>query len=335
MTVPASESKPKLRWWPALKWLCFALLLGFISRRAWQLWVTAPQEKIQLDWSWLVLAAVAYAVGWLPSVWFWREMLRTLRQPLGIWDSVRAYYVGHMGKYVPGKALVLVIRASLVKGSGVNPLLAGSTAAYETLVFMATGAALALASAPFALGESFWSRIPATWGWLKAYLILWPFAVMGVTFATTPLSAWLFTKICRKMAPGQSTDGATLPAISAGLICQGIGVTMSGWACHAISLGFVLRAISPETWSRNEFPVWLASTTLSTVSGFVVLIAPGGVGVREGLLIEMLKDQPQIGPHVALIAAGLLRAVWFGTELALAGVLSMAHRITKGRRQPR
>jgi hypothetical protein len=35
----------------------------------------------------------------------------------------------------------------------------------------------------------------------------------------------------------------------------------------------------------------------------------------------MLKDQPGIGAEQAMLAAGLLRAVWFAAELLAAGIL--------------
>jgi hypothetical protein len=242
----------------------------------------------------------------------------------------------------------------MVKNRGVDPVLAAVSAGYETLVFMATGAALALAYSPFALSETFWNRFPASWAAIKDYRVLWPLFVMGATFATTPFSAWLFTKICRKTVPSEPPqavcqelplhepkepgatlnrqvpqeiiDSLSLPAITAGLICRGVAVNALGWACHALSLGFVLQSISKQPIDWTQFPLWLASTSLSTVAGFVVLIAPGGVGVREGLLIETLKDQPQIGPQMALIAAALLRAVWFLTELIAASVLLLANK---------
>lgn len=109
----------------------------------------------------------------------------------------------------------------------------------------------------------------------------------------------------RQMDVDSMVSGVS-PTISAALISLGIAMTSVGWICHALSLGCVLQAISDAPFSGNSFPRWLAATTVSTVGGFVVLIAPGGLGVREGLLIEALKDQPEISPSTAVIAAGLL-----------------------------
>jgi uncharacterized membrane protein YbhN (UPF0104 family) len=309
-----------------LKWAFFVLVLYFVARRAVQLWNSAPAESIQVNGYWLIPAVLTYLIGWLPSVWFWRAMLRAMRQPLGWMDAIRAHYVGQVGKYIPGKGLVLVIRGSLVKNAGVNPILGGVTAAYEALVFMAAGAALGLALAPIAFGDSFWKQIPTQLLWLRDQPILVPLLVFALNFATTPISAWLFTRMGQKTMKQTRADNSDLPSISAALVAKGVAITSLGWFCHAISLGCVIQSVATKPMDVKQFPIWLAATTLSTVGGFVILIAPGGIGVREGLLIEVLKNQPDLGPTLAVVVAGLLRAVWFVTELITAALLYVTRR---------
>ena len=70
------------RVWKLLKWSLFAVTLIFVGRQAWELW---NKEEIretslaQIHVGWLALSGVAYAAGWLPSVWFWHRMMRAMR----------------------------------------------------------------------------------------------------------------------------------------------------------------------------------------------------------------------------------------------------------------
>lgn len=313
-------SRGRFRLWPMLKWVLFLTLMVFLGRRALQLWRDAPQTDLHVNVLWLVPAAAMYLVGWLPSVWFWQAMLRRMEQRVGWYEALRAYYVGQVGKYLPGKALVLVIRGSLLKDAGANAVFAGVTAAYETLMFMWVGTALALALAPLTLPESIWRQVPAAVQGLRQPAWLLPLVALTGTLATTPFSAWLFTRVGRQALPREA-DAPPPPALTAGLMVQGACITSLGWLCHALSLGCTLQAISNRSFDGAQFPVWLAGVCVSTVGGFVILIAPGGLGVREWLLVEMLKDQPALGPAQAVVAAGLLRAVWFVIELAAAGLL--------------
>lgn len=308
------------RWWPWAKWSLFILMLYFVGHRAVGLWQSSPTIELHVDIRWLVPAATFYLVGWLPSVWFWRALLIRMRQTPGLYATIRAYFVGHMGKYVPGKALVLVIRGALLKDYGANPVLAGLTSAYETLVSMSAGAAIAIAIAPTVIPESLWEKLPAACQFLRQQPLLVPIAVAIATFASTPFSAWLFTKVGRKAVP-RTTEADFPTSISARLVSLGVIITSLGWICHALSLGCVLQSISDSPIGFSMFPVWLASVAGSTFLGFVVLIAPGGLGVREWVLIESLKDQPLIGTEKAIVAAGLLRIVWFVAELGAASVL--------------
>jgi glycosyltransferase 2 family protein len=257
-----------------------------------------------------------------------------MQQPVGIWDALRAYYVGHVGKYVPGKAMVLVIRGSLVKDAGVNPLLAGLTAAYETLVFMATGTMLALAIAPFSMRESVNQQMPEFMRWIGDHPSAVSLLVAGLTFASTPISAWLFTKLGLKTLPKTEFETSMSPSISAALISLGVVVSSLSWTFHTISLGCVIQSISDAPFDLTEFPRWMLCCTASTVGGFVILIAPGGLGVREGILIELLKNQPEITAAGAVVVAGLLRAVWFISEMvgALMFYVAKPSRLTKERK---
>ena len=277
-------------------------------------------NKLHVDFRWLVPAAIFYLIGWLPSAWFWRALLGQMHQKPGWYATVRAYFVGHMGKYVPGKALVLVIRGALLKDHGANPVLAGLTAAYETLVSMSTGAAIAVALAPTVIPQSLWEKLPAACQFLRQQPYLVPVAVAIATFASTPFSAWLFTKVGRKAIP-RTTEAGVATGITGRLVSQGVIITSLGWICHAMSLGCVLQSVSDLPIDLSLFPIWLASVAGSTFLGFVVLIAPGGLGVREWVLIETMKDQPLIGAERAIVAAGLLRIVWFVAELGAAAVL--------------
>lgn len=325
MNEASPPSNRAVRIWQLIKLVLFCVVVVFVIQRAHQIWKSAPSDPIEIHALWLIPASLTYVLSWLPSVWFWEALMKRTGQPIDWWTATRAYYVGHLGKYVPGKALVLVIRGTMVKDVGVDPILAGLMVVYETLVFMAAGIALGIASAPWVFGEAFWQRLPSWLRWFSEYPVLSVAVVFVGIFATTPFSAWIFTNLGRKAVPSTAT-GIVIPAISPWLVSQGVVATTFGWLLHAVSLGFVLQSVSSHPVDWSQFPIWLAATTCSMVGGFLVIIAPGGLGVREGLLIEVLQRQAQIGPATAVLAAVLVRAVSFGSEVLVAAVLYAAHR---------
>ena len=96
----------------------------------------------QVRWSWLVASGIIYLVGLLPMGFYWLAIMRALGQRPTIAEILRAYYIGHLGKYVPGKAMVVYLRTDLIRGSRVDTGLAAVSVFAETLTMMAVGAAL-------------------------------------------------------------------------------------------------------------------------------------------------------------------------------------------------
>jgi uncharacterized membrane protein YbhN (UPF0104 family) len=122
------------------------------------------------------------------------------------------------------------------------------------------------------------------------------------------------------------TGEATGPpaAISARLLLAGSAAFLVAWALHGLSLGLTVGSITDAPFEWSHWPMWTASVALATSIGFAAVFAPGGLGVREALLIETLRLQAGVSAHAAVTAAVLLRVVWFSAEIVLAVVLYLA-----------
>ncbi len=71
------------------------------------------------------------------------SVLRASPTPIALGPALRAYLVSHLGKYVPGKAMVVVMRAGMSVPFGARGATAAIATFYETLVMMASGGLLA------------------------------------------------------------------------------------------------------------------------------------------------------------------------------------------------
>ena len=69
-------------------------------------------DVLNLAWGKIGLAAVFYGLGLIPGGLVLYEGTRVLGYRVPIQDVLSAQVVGHLGKYVPGKAMVVVIRWS-------------------------------------------------------------------------------------------------------------------------------------------------------------------------------------------------------------------------------
>jgi uncharacterized membrane protein YbhN (UPF0104 family) len=86
-----------------------------------------------------------------------------------------------------------------------------------------------------------------------------------------------------------------------------------------LSLGATLRAIGVDNVNfLSQLPLLVAAVSFAVVSGFASML-PGGVGVRDLLLMQLLA--PHIGDANALIAAVLMRLVWLVSEVCVCVIL--------------
>ncbi|MCA8988472.1 MAG: hypothetical protein KDA78_12555 [Planctomycetaceae bacterium] len=103
-------------------------------------------------------------------------------------------------------------------------------------------------------------------------------------------------------------------------VLRWIGLLGLGWILNACSLGCVLVGIG-QTVSLSDLPVWICAAAGSTSLGFLVLFAPGGLGVRDALLMGLLQMCTPIATAHIVVIAVLVRLVSLISELLFALLL--------------
>lgn len=298
--------------WQLLK---YAVVLVVLAAVAWQIrrrWVEAGEQAEaavhEVRPAWLVAAGLFYLFGWLPAGIWWQQVMRATGQHPPWWASLRAYYVAHLGKYVPGKAMVLVLRAALVRRSGISAGCAVAAAIYENFFTMALGAALAGGLMLVTLQPR------------PAWVVLAALVFVGTGLPALPA---VFNRVARRLSAilrrGEAVQIRRLGMRDA---LVGMVELSAGWMLSGLSLGATLHAVGgadgaalvdPGNWS-----LWTAAVALAIATGFAAVWFPGGLGVREGILVEVLT--PSVGPGPALVATLTWRLVTVLAEAAAAGV---------------
>lgn len=318
MNAPVSQLSRQLkRLWPALKWGMFLIVLAFVAYHGFALWRQYDGKSTHVRWGWLGLAIATSVFAWLPSAWYWRRLLSELGVGARWPDVARAYYCGHLGKYVPGKAAVIVIRSALLRNAGVPATAAALTVTVESLTYMWAGALLLVALYPF-LAPQVAGRLGAAFGTTTVRVVL----IVAVVYVGAFVLRTLMRSHRRLANAFRSVDPQT-PTVpetrSLETSVAGVCVFLVAWWAQGLTLGLTIAAVSDGAIAWHDWPLWTATAAASLVGGFVAIFAPGGIGVREGLLMEILKGH--VGPHEAVVIALLLRGVSLAGEILTAALL--------------
>ncbi len=289
-----------------LKILAAIIVFAALGRHVFRTWsdLRAHHEVITFDPVWILLAVVFYLAGLICQGLFFDRVLAGGDVLVGSFPAVRAYMISHLAKYVPGKAMVVLVRVGLVVVFGGIKSTAAIATFYETLVMMAAGGLLGAVG--FAVARAF----------SLAGLSL----ALGVAFLIVVLPA-VFPRVARLASkPFRGVGPETHPRITNRLLAEGLALSTAGWILLGSSLFATTRGASTGVVvGLADMPVLVAASALATVGGFVVAIAPGGLGIREGILIVALK--PTLGPDGSVVAALALRLSWVAAELIAAAVL--------------
>ena len=292
-----------------------AAAIGYLVYRSANQLADKQVDLSKIDYRWWLGAVAVYMLSMLLSAIFWQRVLIAFGQQPKFTDSVAAFFTSQLGKYVPGKAMVVVIRTDMIRGQHVNTKPAAASVFVETLTWLFTGAAIASLLMIVKFQEHRVLQITAAILTVMAGIFTWP-----------PVFQKIATKVSSigKANPNNVFAGLNLKTMSQGWLLLTIG-----WCFNGASLWMVIRGILGDL-QPEDYWLTLACVSLATVAGFVSLL-PGGIGVRELVMIPLLG--PTIGPANAIIAAIVIRLVWLASEVAGAGGFCAVRFLTNGNKQ--
>lgn len=228
----------------------------------------------------------------------WQRVLRALSLPGSHGsDSKRNWYVTQMGSYIPGKFWMYIGRAAFLGARGAGGAKSSAAIALENIYLMVSVCLMALVAIPFTGG----TRMP---GGVRAALAV----SMGAT-----LLALLAPGIRRGLAalitrrPGG--DPGVLPELSLGSQAVMIGFDMLSWTFRGASLFFWFLAAGAGAGREVQMlSVCLLAMPVSWLAALLLVIVPGGIGLRESI-------------------QGVLLQEFAGASLAVATTIALSHRI--------
>jgi len=278
----------------AVRIAVFGILAFFLARVLASSWDEIGRSTAALRPSWPGLLAASACVigGYAVLIAAWRLLLSAWQSPLGVVAATRIWFVSSLGKYVPGKVWSIGAMAMLARDAGASPLAATGSAIIMQVVNLAAG--FAVVAAAGAGSRELLIAYPvlsaAAWVALVATGIGLAFGPALLTWAVGTAA-----RLIRRPVPA-------LPHLSRTTLLLVFGANTVAWIAYGVGFGLFWTALLGRGGGVSMAA--LAVYTASYLLGFLALVAPGGLGVRESILIGLLVSLRLASPaDAALLAA--------------------------------
>jgi uncharacterized membrane protein YbhN (UPF0104 family) len=251
-------------WIVAAQLALAAVIVWFAVDRLRGQWSEVAQTAAGLEprWSIVALSCLVVLLTYAVLIQTWRTVVAGWGQRLGFMDAARIWTVSNLGRYVPGKVWQLGAMAYLAEQRGVSGVVAAGSALVVTVVNLIAGFVVAAVTGADLLGFS-------TLG-----LVLIAVAAASVLFAPAVIPT-----LVRWAARLLGRDASAVPALPASALWFAVIASGVAWVMYGIA--FRLLALGVLGSAPGATSLYVAVFTGSYVLGFIVLIAPAGVGVRE------------------------------------------------------
>ena len=217
----------------------------------------------------------------------WRLLMSDQNHRVPTRLAVQVFFISQLGKYLPGNVGQFLGRGVLAKSTGIPVGVAVGTAVFEGIWNLVIGLTLALLSTwvlyDLVTVHSVNPAFGAKAGWLLALALVLPWLSVKVLNAVLP-------NLSRKVGGGELLR---LPRLRTSLLVSLLILI------NFMMLGYVLK-LQAEVFFAAPDVDWLSITLLFSsawVAGYVVPGAPGGLGVREAMMVVLLT--PLTGAPVA------------------------------------
>jgi glycosyltransferase 2 family protein len=261
-------------------------------------WTQVRAGVASLGFLAVVGALVAVLLALVGTMQVWRALLAALGSPLAARPAARVFFLGQLGKYLPGSVWPVLAQMELGTEHHVPRHRSASASVLTMLFCLLAGLLVALVTLPFAPGARSYR-----WVFLAApvlVLCLFPQVLNRI------LDRLL--KLARRPPLEQPLGGRAVVGALAWALVSWVFFGLQIWVL-AIKLG------APD---GRAALLSIGGFAFAWCVGFVVVFVPAGAGIRDALLIATLG--PMLGVGKATAVALVSRVLMTVGDLITAGL---------------
>lgn len=282
-------------------WYSRVLLIIVLVAVIWVVWKNVSEissYSFEFKHSYLLASFIVIIINYFFCFLIWHRLTVSFGLHVPIIKAARGWFLSYLGKYVPGKIALLLVRMDAYGGySGKKVAVATIVEYIIALVAACLVVLISLLFSPEIVSD--YIRWVAVLGTVLLLLVLYP-----------PLLKKMVNRVFKliKKAPLHE-----LPTYKNILLF--VGAYMIATLVAGFALFLILNSLSPVSF--KYYIIITGVYGIAGLAGLAAFFAPSGIGVREGVIFLVL---PAFIPEPAVIVGAVsIRLITTVTELLLAG----------------
>ena len=273
------------------------LIVGLIlfTRQAWLSLVSLYEYKIQVPWKAIFLSLGMGVCFYLLQILSWILIMKRLKAPIGIVQALQGYTFSFLPRYIPGTIWGYWSRGQwLQKNLGISYKVSTLGSITEAVAFFITALIIVAIFGVNIVIE-------------KSTLMVSVAALIIIIFCLLILGSVVGTALngtSRKRK--QRQQHACVPKLKIALNWLPLLLPYTVfWILYGITVAVIAQIISP----LDRLATTVACAALAWVVGFIVVIIPSGLGIREMTLATLLSITIGLPPVQSNLVAVIFRMV--------------------------
>ena len=245
-------------------------IFGYMFYRLYHEWGNLAEYNLQFNYLYLILSIIVFIFFYFLEGLGYYIFVRLINADAPFLKVLKSRYISDMGRYVPGKIWTVLWRLYFLKGYSITKLQIIVSSLIE-MAMMCLGSLLM-----FLLTLLFWdARLQP---WMYVVFLLIPAVFIAIYPKVLNWSINVIERIRGKEEVKIRTSYGRM-----------LGTTLFYlfyWMVYGLGSFLLISSITPIGWEL--FPMITGVFAITWLLGFVSFLAPGGLGVRDGLLVYFL-----------------------------------------------
>ncbi|HEY8311089.1 MAG TPA: lysylphosphatidylglycerol synthase domain-containing protein [Gemmatimonadaceae bacterium] len=289
------------------QWVFGLLVVAFASIAIFKRWdmIRGRVATLHVEWLTLIEASLLVFIAFAVLIETWRRVLAAWDTKLPWWTAARIWFAASLGKYIPGNLWSLAALGVMARETGASSVAAAGSSIIVNVFNLVSGLVLVLIFA---------SR-------LVPHAAV--FAVVAIASVLGVLAAPMWLPAMVRFACRVTKRDMALPVIPASTVWWSLAGTTFAWCAYGLAFRLFAVALLGANAVHGAVVLFIAAYTAAYIVGFITLIAPAGIGVREAGIWEAL---PLLGltTYGDAVIVAVISRLWLTVLEVIPGLVALA-----------